>query len=122
MTVSGSGGPIGPDLSITYLQAFVQESQEQVLYIVDVTNTGDQAATGFTVSVYADPAFPPVAPEQGDESAYVDVLPAGETAYLDVAVRAIPSGYWQSYVLADSAAQIDEPNEDNNLSAFQVVP
>ncbi len=122
VTVSGSGGPIGPDLSITYLQAFVQESQEQVLYIVDVTNTGDQAATGFTVSVYADPAFPPVAPEQGDESAYVDVLPAGETAYLDVAVRAIPSGYWQSYVLADSAAQIDEPNEDNNLSAFQVVP
>ena len=28
VTVSGSGGPIGPDLSISYLQAFVQESQE----------------------------------------------------------------------------------------------
>jgi hypothetical protein len=120
--VTGDGGPIGPDLAVTYLQAFVQVAQEQVLYIVDVTNTGDQAATSFHVGVFGDPAFPPVAPAYPDEQVYVDLLPAGETAYLDIAIRDIPQSFWQSYVLADVAGVIAEPNESNNLANFTVVP
>ncbi|MCP4871131.1 MAG: hypothetical protein GY898_20680 [Proteobacteria bacterium] len=120
--VTSGGGPIGPDLAVTYLQAFVQEAQEQVLYIVDVTNTGDQAAAAFNVGVFSDPAFPPVAPAYPDEQAYVDLLPPGETAYLDIAIRDVPDGFWQSYVLADVAGTIEEPNESNNLANFQVVP
>jgi len=120
--VTSDGGPIGPDLAVTYVQAFVQEAQEQVLYIVDVTNTGDQAASAFNVGVFANPAFPPVAPAYPDEQAYVDVLPPGETAYLDIAIRDVPQGFWTSYVLADVADTIDEPNESNNLANFQVVP
>ncbi len=120
--VTSGGGPIGPDLAVTYLQAFVQESQEQVLYIVDVTNTGDEPASAFNVGVFGDPAFPPVAPAYPDEQAYVDVLPAGETAYLDIAIRDMPTTWWTSYVLADVTGTIDEPNEENNLASFQVVP
>jgi hypothetical protein len=120
--VSGSGGPIGPDLSITYLQAFVQEAQGQVLYIIDVTNTGDQSSNAFSVGVFADPEFPPVAPDHPDEAVEVTQLDAGDTAYLSVTVRDMPDDYWQSYVLVDVGAQVAEPNESNNLASFQVVP
>jgi len=122
VSVSGGSGPIGPDLSITYLQAFVQQAQGQVLYIIDITNTGDEVAESFGVGVYSNPSFPPVAPSVADEELPVTSLSPGETAYLSVIVRDVPEDYWQSYVLADRSAAIAEPNESNNLATFQVVP
>ncbi|MEE2827653.1 MAG: CARDB domain-containing protein [Myxococcota bacterium] len=122
LQVSGGDGPIGPDLSITYLQAFVQASQGQVLYIIDVTNTGDEPATNFSVGVFANPNFPPVAPATADEQLGVTTLPPGETAYLSMIVRDVPTDYWQSYVLADRTNSVQEHNESNNLAAFQVLP
>ena len=122
VSVSGGSGPIGPDLSITYLQAFVQGAQGQVLYIIDVSNTGDETADAFSVGVYSNPSFPPVAPATADEELSVPSLGPSETAYLSVIVRDVPVDYWQSYVLADRAASVDEPNENNNLATFQVVP
>jgi hypothetical protein len=41
---------------------------------------------------------------------------------MSMIVRDVPEAYWQSYVLADNASAIDEPNENNNLATFQVVP
>ena len=119
--VTGSGGPIGPELSITYLDAWVQEPQEQVLFVFDVTNTGDTSAVDFAVGVFANPEFPPVAPAQPDELVEIPELAPGETAYLSKAVRDMPEQWWQSYVLADSWDDIAEPNEGNNLSGIQVV-
>jgi len=122
VNVSGGGGPIGPDLSVSYLQAFVQSSQGQVLYIIDVTNTGDETATDFSIGVYSNPSFPPVAPSTPDEALSVTSLDPGETAYMSVIVRDLPESYWQSYVLADSGNSVSEPNENNNIATFQVVP
>jgi subtilase family serine protease len=122
VTVTGSGDPIGADLSITYLVAYIQESQGQVIYIVDVTNSGDQAAEGFAVGVFSNPEFPPTAPAVPDEQAAVEYLAPGETAYLDVVVRALPEGSWSSWVLADVASAVPEPNESNNLQGFEVAP
>jgi hypothetical protein len=122
VSVSGGSGPIGPDLSITYLQAFVQGAQGQVLYIIDVSNTGDEVAESFSVGVYANPSFPPIAPSAADEDLPIPSLGPGDTAYLSVIVRDVPNDYWQSYVLADRGGVVDEPNENNNLATFQVVP
>ena len=121
VSVSDGGGPIGPDLSISYLHAYVQANQSQVLYIIDVTNTGDETAENFSLGVYSNPSFPPVAPAVADEELPILSLPPGETAYLSVIVRDLPEDYWQSYVLADRANSIDESNESNNLASFQVV-
>ena len=121
VSVSDDGGPIGPDLSISYLQAYVQTNQSQVLYIIDVTNTGDETAENFSLGVYSNPSFPPVAPAAADEELPILSLPPGETAYLSLIVRDLPEDYWQSYVLADRANSIAESNESNNLASFQVV-
>lgn len=121
LEVTGSGGPIGPELTITYLDAWVREPQEDVLYVFDVTNTGDSPALDFAVGVFADPGFPPVAPTHPDELVDVPELGPGETAYLSKAVRDMPEEWWQSYVLADTWDDIAEPNEQNNLSGIQVV-
>lgn len=120
--VTGSGGPIGPDLSITWLQAWVQESQVQVLYVFDVTNNGDAVAPAFSVGVFADPGFPPVAPSHPDELVDVPELGPGQTAYLSQAVRDMPEQWWQSWVLADTWDDVAEPNEGNNVAGVQVVP
>ncbi len=122
VSLSGGSGPMGSDIAITYLQAYIQQSQAQVLYIIDVTNNGDQAAAPFQVGVFSNPSFPPVAPAIPDEQELVSSLAPGETAYLSIPVRAIPSGFWQSYVLADVGGVLAEPNEFNNLAGFQVAP
>jgi len=122
VSLSGDSGPAGADVAITYLQAYIQQSQAQVLYIVDVTNNGDEASAPFQVGVFSDPSFPPVAPAIPDEQEQVGSLEPGDTAYLSIAVRAIPTGFWQSYVLADVGGVLPEPNEFNNLAGFQVAP
>ncbi len=120
VTLSGQGGPIGPDVGISYLQAFVQT--EQVLYIVDVTNTGDEEATSFHVGVFSNPGFPPAAGGTPDEVAEVASLLPGDTASLTIELRTLPESPWQSYVLADVDGVVTEPNEDNNVSGFLVFP
>lgn len=120
VTVSAGGGPIGPDISISYLQGFVQV--DQVLYIVDVTNTGDEAANNFTVGIFSNPGFPPATGQTPDEVGDVTSLVPGATETLTIIVRALPESIWQSYVLADVDGAITEPNESNNVSGFLVVP
>ncbi len=121
LEVTGSGGPIGPELTVTYLDAWLQTNQDQVLFVFDVTNTGDSPALDFTVGIFSNPGFPPVAPAQPDELVEVPELGPGETAYLSKPVRDMPEEWWQSYVLADTWDDIAEPNEQNNLSGIQVV-
>ncbi len=121
VSVSGGTGSAGADLSITYLQAYVQSSQNQVLYIVDVTNIGSVEAIGFGVGVFANPGFPPVLPATPDEQLTIASLMPGDTTYLSIALRSVPTGWWQSYVVADVYSAIDEPNETNNTAGFQVV-
>ena len=120
VTVTSGGGPIGPDISISYLQGFVQT--DQVLYIVDVTNNGDEPAPGFMVGAYSNPGFPPAPGQTADEVAEVTSLSPGATETLTIIVRALPEGPWQSYVLADVNNDVVEPNEGNNVSGFLVVP
>jgi hypothetical protein len=122
VTVSADGGSIGPELSVTYLQAFVQSAQDQVLYIVDVTNTGDEASGPFSLGVYSNPDFPPAVGEAPDEALEVEAIEPGETAFLDVAVRSTPETWWTSYVLVDHDDNVLEHDETNNLASFQVVP
>ena len=120
VSMSGQGGPIGPDVGISYFQAFVQA--DQVLYVVDVTNTGDEEATSFHVGVFSNPGFPPAAGGSPDEVAEVASLLPGDTATLTLELRALPESPWQSYVLADVDGVVTEPNEDNNVSGFLVFP
>ncbi|GEM_PF-985210 len=122
VSVTAGGGSIGPDLSITYLQAYVQASQGQVLYIIDVTNNGDETADAFDVGVYSDLAFPPSLGAPADEVESVDPLAPGDTAPISVVIRSTPSAFWSSYVLVDPEGLITEPNEGNNLGAFSVFP
>lgn len=122
VSVTAGGGSIGPDLSITYLQAYVQANQGQVLYLIDVTNNGDEAAAAFDVGVYSDLAFPPAVGSPADELEQVLALDPGQTAPLSVVIRSTPSAFWNSYVLVDPGGVIVEPNEGNNLGAFSVFP
>jgi len=120
VTVSSGGGPIGPDLAISYLQGFVQA--DQVLYVVDVTNTGDEPANNFSVGVFSNPGFPPTVGQTADEVGSVTSLSPGGTTTLTIIVRALPPSPWQSYVLADLHGTVAEHNEGNNVSGFLVVP
>jgi len=120
--VSATGSSDSADLSVTYLQAFTQTSQSQVLYIIDVTNNGSAPAENFVVGVFANPSFPPVAPASPDEQVTISSLAAGGTAYLNLTVRAVPQTWWHSYVLADASNVIAEPSETNNLASSQVLP
>jgi hypothetical protein len=122
VVVAGGGGAVGPDLSITYLQAYVQAEQNRTLYLIDVTNNGDETAAAFDVGVFSDLAFPPVVGAPPDELASVDPLAPGATIPLSVVIRSVPSGFWQSYVLVDTDGEVTEPNEGNNLGAFSVFP
>ncbi len=122
VSVSTVGLSESADLSVTYLQAFSQPSQSQVLYIVDVTNNGSATAEDFVVGVFANPSFPPVAPASPDEQLVIPSLAPGGTAYLNLTVRSIPQTWWHSYVLADAYNEIDEPSETNNLASSQVLP
>jgi hypothetical protein len=122
VSVTAGGGSIGPDLSITYLQAYVQTNQGQVLYLIDVTNNGDEVAAEFDVGVYSDLTFPPAVGAPADELEPVASLDPGQTAALSVVIRSTPSAFWSSYVLVDPDGVIAEPNEGNNLGAFSVFP
>ncbi len=122
VSVTAGGGSIGPDLSITYLQASVQSNQGQVLYLIDVTNNGDEVAAAFDVGVYSDLTFPPAVGAPADELEPVASLDPGQTAALSVVSRSTPSAFWSSYVLVDPDGVIAEPNEGNNLGAFSVFP
>jgi hypothetical protein len=122
VSVTAGGGSIGPDLSITYLQVYVQANQGQVLYLIDVTNNGDEVAAAFDVGVYSDLTFPPAVGAPADELEPVASLDPGQTAALSVVIRSTPSAFWSSYVLVDPDGVIAEPNEGNNLGAFSVFP
>jgi hypothetical protein len=122
VSVSTVGSSDSADLSVTYLQAFSQPSQSQVLYIIDVTNNGSAAAQDFAVGVFANPSFPPVAPASPDEQVVINSLAPGGTAYLNLTVRSLPQTWWHSYVLADAYNVIDEQSETNNLASSQVLP
>lgn len=120
--VTGDGGPVGAELAISYLQAFVDAADDSVLYIVDVTNTGGEAAIDFRVGIFADPSFPPEAPATPDEVATIELLAPGQTMVLDLAVRGVPESWWVSYALADCAADVTENNEANNVAYVTVEP
>lgn len=120
VSVSSGGGPIGPELAVTYVQPFVQS--DQVLYVIDVTNTGDEVAEDFAVGVFADPGFPPAPGDSPDEQQVVTSLSPGGTSTLTIILRALPEDPWQSYVLVDVYDAITEPNEGNNVSGVQVFP
>ncbi len=122
VSVSGVGSADSADLSVTYLQAYSQSSQGQVLYIIDVTNNGSASAQDFAVGVFANPDFPPIAPATPDEQVVIPTLLPGATAYLSLVVRAMPQTWWHSYVLADAFNVVTEPNETNNLASSQVLP
>jgi hypothetical protein len=49
-------------------------------------------------------------------------LEPGETASLDMLVRAVPETFWQSWVLVDSAGAVSESNEANNTAGVTVAP
>jgi hypothetical protein len=120
VVVTGAGGPVGADLAVTYFQAFVQD--DEVLYIVDIRNNGDQTAIDFALGVFANPSLPPTAPAVPDDEVEVASLSAGETTTWDLRVRQTPDGWWQSYALVDPAGIVLEPNESNNLSSTSVGP
>lgn len=122
INLDGSTGPAGPDLTVSYLSAFAQDAAGQVLYLLDVTNQGDLASGDFEIGVFADPGLPPVPPATPDESVIWPGLEPGETASLDMIVRSLPDGFWQSWVVVDSAGVVTESNEANNTAGVTVSP
>jgi len=122
VSFSSGGSSQSADLSITYLQAYSQSGQGQVLYIIDVTNQGSAGAEDFVVGVFANPDFPPTAPASPDEHVTISYLAPGGTAYLNFTIRSIPQTWWHSYVLADAYNVLAEPSETNNLASSQVLP
>jgi len=122
VVVSGGPSTQSADLAISYLQAYTQAGQGQVLYIVDVTNNGSDTAGNFVVGAFANPTFPPVAPATPDEQVSVESLAPGSTAYLSITIRSVPQSWWHSYILVDSYNSVPEYNESNNLGSSQVLP
>jgi hypothetical protein len=122
VTVTGADGPVGADLAVTWFTAFVQPEQDRVVYVIDVTNSGDEPSSEAALGLFANPAFPPEAPAVPDEVATVPALLPGETVTESIEIRALPDTLWQSWALIDSDAAISEPNEANNLTGVSVVP
>jgi len=132
---SGSGEGLGPespsspedpasaaDLVVAYFEAWSFVEPNEVLYFIDVTNTGTAASGPFELAVFSDLASPPEAPLVAEQSIQVESLEPGETDYLSAVIEGVPSPAWTSFALADSQDEISELLEANNYGQFQVIP
>jgi hypothetical protein len=109
---STGGSTSGPDLEITYFSYL--SHHEALYYYVDITNSGDEAASWFFVDLYIDESSAPSTHQDGDDYVYVDELSAGETAYADFLVEEYCTYCW-SWVQVDGYESVEESDEDNNI-------
>ena len=120
VVVEASGGPIGPDLSITWLQAFARPAQGRVVYVADVSNTGDEASGKFSLGLFANAATPPAMGEAPDLSTDLPSLGPGETASVSLAYETLPASPWLSWLVADVGGEVIEADETNNHTSVAV--
>ena len=109
---SGGSSTDGPDLEISYFSFIAHE--DSIYYYVDITNSGDEAASWFFVDLYIDETYSPSTYQDGDEYLYIDELSAGETIYADFLVEEYCTWCW-SWVQVDGYESVDETDEDNNI-------
>jgi subtilase family serine protease len=104
----------GTDLVVSSCTATVFQST--VDYEVVVCNTGDQAASHFTVGVYYNLATAPAPGQVGDLQKEVASLAAGACTTLPFARSGTPVGTYASWCQVDVKQQVAESNEANNVA------
>lgn len=102
-----------PNLTVTYFDGFTVGGD--VIWFVDVENTGDVPSSGFFVDVFLDSAGPPVAGAAYDDTAYVSGLAPGEVAALTLELEDAPTGTFTSWVGVDLDGFVDESDEGDNV-------
>lgn len=103
-----------PDLVITdFSYAFFEDD---VLYTVWVKNVGTQpSGADFSVGVYIDDPLQPAASAAPDLSVVLGSLAPGESRQAAILWAELENGTFVSWAFVDSADQITELNEKNNL-------
>lgn len=114
-SIDVGGGAIGPNLSITYFDYVSDE--DEIYYVVDVTNTGSEAVGEFYIDLFIDPWDAPVVGDVSEDGfTLVESLDAGETTYADFLIDYSDCYPCWSYLIVDTDGYIDETDEDDNLA------
>ncbi len=119
LTVSVTGS--GPNIQITSFEGLSDGSD--TLWSVDIKNTGTRPTGGFWMDLFHDVDSTPAAGEMGDEYQWIPNLDPGETYTWEPTYGGGPIfGSWNSYVYADSAAEVEESDENDNSAQTAVTP
>lgn len=120
LTVVVSGG--AAQRADLVVQSFLSTvSGDQVTYTASVCNVGTVAAGGFYVDLYYNFANPPGTGQFGDQSQGVAQLAAGQCRTLTFVRAGTPSGTYVSWCQVDSAQNVLESNESNNVAGPAVI-
>ncbi len=129
ITPEDSGIPLGmvtleplPDLTVAILDVTIDGSDTFVNYEVCNIGFGD-TADSFEVGIFIDPVTTPQLGDTPDITRAVAALTTGgcATDYVQVATP-LTGRFTDYYAMADSAQDVTEPNEANNVSAPYTVP
>ena len=114
---------LAPDLVISYFEGWADTDSDEVLYFIDVTNIGDEAAEASELAVFADLTATPTAGSitLPHSSVQIDSLQPGDTDYVSAVLQGTPDPDWDSYALIDALDSIAELLEENNYREFQVT-
>ena len=102
-----------PDLTVTYFDYTWKD--DELYYMVDVTNQGTGDAGFFYVDLFLHETGGVIVGEWGDEYLSFESLGAGETLWADFLVMDGCS-YCESWVILDTYDMVDEASESNNIA------
>ena len=97
------------------------EPGETVNVYVTIENQGTTDAGMFQLDWYADPAFPPLPGDSGDQREQVTSLAAGDTHTMSTTWSYNPSGIYNMYARVDTDQEISESDETNNILGPQNI-
>ncbi|MBI5478540.1 MAG: hypothetical protein HY906_06795 [Deltaproteobacteria bacterium] len=117
--VVGGGTTPRADLVI---QSFLSSvSGDEVTYTASVCNVGATAAGSFYVDLYYNQPNAPGTGQFGDQSQGIALLGAGECRTLTFVRTSTPTGSYTSWCQVDSAQNVLESNEGNNVAGPAVI-
>ncbi len=116
---TGGGGDDDdqPDLTVSAASGSIDGGYLDLS--VTIENTGASSATGFWVDVFVDYSGTPGSSDVGDAYEYIDYLAAEDSDTLTFQI-AVSGSSVDVDVLVDTADDIDEPDESDNLFSTSV--